>query len=446
MNPADLIDGRYRLERLVGTGGMAEVWLAEDTRLGRWVAVKVLLPLTGDDLGTSLADEARVIARLQHPNIVAAYDAGETNGRHFVVLEYVNGYTARQLLESQGPFGEAEVVRLGSQLASALQYAHQQDILHSDIKPENILLTETRVAKLADFGTAEAVSRTLTAEQAREILGTIAYLAPEVLQGGNASPASDVYSLGLTLYELLLGRLPFAGASPAAIAAQRLSSPAPPLRSLVPNASPQMEALIARAVAIRPAERFQSAGQLGGALRGVPAQTAGQLTSRVRTVVPPPPLVVTRQPQRRAATGRVAAGLPPPGGPNAGLLSGAIAVVALGLGAAAIGAYIYLSSSDDNPDTEPTPAPSPTGAASPLPTASPTRTTVATATPSPTKEPSPSPSPSPSVTTAATSVPPSQTPPPARTPTPTPPAGPSATATATAKATLPPNITPSPTP
>ena len=432
MNPADLIDGRYRLERPIGTGGMAEVWLAEDTRLGRWVAVKILLSLTGDDLGSNMTDEARVIARLQHQNIVAAYDAGEVDGRHYVVLEYVNGYSVRQLLESQGPFTEAEVVRLGSQLASALQYAHQQGILHSDIKPENILLTESGVAKLADFGTAEAVTRTLTPEQAREILGTIAYLAPEVLQGANATPAADVYSLGLTLYEMLLGRLPFSGASPAAIAAQRLAAPAPPLRSQVPGASPQLEQLLGSAVSIRPEDRFQSAGQLAGALRGVP-QRNGNPTGRDRPVVvaPPPPRVVTRAATttRRAPTGRIvtrAEMLPPT--PNNGLIIAAVSAVVLGLGAAAVGAYVFLSNGDDPNGPSPTPAVSATvpGTVSPLPTNSPT--------PEPTEKPTETPTPTRTPTEEPTNTP---EPSPTRTPT---------AAPATATPTQQPNNTPSPTP
>ncbi len=432
---------------------MAEVWLAEDTRLGRWVAVKILLSLTGEDLGSNMADEARVIARLQHPNIVAAYDAGEVEGRHFVVLEYVNGYSVRQLLESHGPFTEAEVVRLGSQLASALQYAHQQGILHSDIKPENILLNESGVAKLADFGTAEAVNRTLTPEQAREVLGTIAYLAPEVLQGANATPAADVYSLGLTLYEMMLGRLPFAGASPAAIAAQRLASPAPPLRSQVPAASPQLEALIASAVAIRPEERFQSAGQLAGALRGVPQRTGnGNPTGRTRTVIAPPappPRVVTRTTtttSRRAQTGRIgsrAEALPPE--PNNGMIIAAVSAVVLGLGAAAVGAYIFLSNGDEPNNPSPTPAPSATvpGTVSPLPTVTattePTRQPTATEQPTeaPTATPSPSPSPSPS---------PTQQPPTATATVPAASPSPQPTATNPPQATQPPANTATPNP
>ncbi len=377
---------------------MAEVWLAEDTRLGRWVAVKILLARTGPEIGASLSDEARTIARLQHQNIVTVYDAGESGGRHYVVLEYVDGRSLRDLLEAQGSFSESETVRIGGQIAAALQYAHQQGILHGDVKPENILLTAQGVAKLADFGTAEALSRTVSPEQAREVLGTIAYLAPEVLQGSQATPASDVYSLGLTMYEMLAGRLPFPGSSPAAIAAQRLANPAPPLRSQVPSASAPLEQALAAAVATRPAGRPQSAGQFAGMLRDAGARPANPTS---RTILPPPPPQVVTRTTQRMDTGRTRRPAPAPvsAGPNVPMLVAAGAVVIFGLGAAAVGAYILVIGGGDD-DTPPTPTPT-TAPATAEPAATPSATKPA-ATQQPTATPSPSPSPSPTATASPT--------------------------------------------
>ncbi|MBK7330618.1 MAG: serine/threonine protein kinase [Dehalococcoidia bacterium] len=180
MNASDVIDGRYRLERLLGTGGMAEVWLAEDQRLRRWVAVKVLheqFSGTGSELVAAFEREATVIARMQHQNIVGVYDAGSHDGRRYIVMEYVHGYSLRQLLETQGRMTEAEAIRYGVQIASALHYAHGQGVVHCDIKPENVLINEAGVAKVADFGVAETLTRTMAPGQAQDLLGTIAYLA-----------------------------------------------------------------------------------------------------------------------------------------------------------------------------------------------------------------------------------------------------------------------------
>ncbi|MDZ7728130.1 MAG: serine/threonine-protein kinase [Dehalococcoidia bacterium] len=233
MSPSDIIEQRYRLVRVIGSGGMAEVWLAEDLRLDRNVAVKVLTETVNDaeagELAESIQQEARTVARLQHPNIVTVYDAGVVENRHYLVMEYVEGQSVRQMIEASGHLDQAEAIRYGEQVAAALQYAHEQGVVHCDVKPENIMVTPQGIAKVADFGVAAQVTRTMTPDQARDILGTIAYLAPEVLQGQPSAPASDVYSLGLTVYEMAAGQLPFTGATPALVAAQRLANPAPPL-------------------------------------------------------------------------------------------------------------------------------------------------------------------------------------------------------------------------
>ncbi len=403
MNPSDVIEQRYRLEHLLGTGGMSEVWLAEDTRLSRWVAVKILrdsLADREDELVDTLLQEARVVAKLQHPNIVAVYDFGTHEGHHYLVMEYVAGSSARQLLQSRGRLPETEAVRYGVQTATALQYAHEQNVVHCDVKPENILVTEQGVAKVADFGVAESVSRTLAPEQMREVLGTVAYLAPEVIQGSGTDARSDVYSLGLTIYEMVAGRLPFSGTNPAALAGQRLGAPAPPLRTFAIDASPVLESVLARALAISPQDRYPTAGAFATALSGVPA---GAMRQSVPVAVAPPP-------PRRRDTSLVRRGTTPPppasGWSATGIaaLTGAV-LLALGIG---IAAAVILSRDDDNNGGGGSETPSPTSTTEHAVTGTATATAEATDTPSPTSTPSPTPT-----TEAATATP-------TRTPTPSP--------------------------
>ncbi|OAI40970.1 hypothetical protein AYO38_00890 [bacterium SCGC AG-212-C10] len=441
MNPSDVIDARYRLERLLGTGGMAEVWLGEDLRLGRWVAVKILRETLGDadeDIVGGIQREARVIARLQHPNIVSAFDAGEFAGRHYLVQEYVHGYSLRQLLETQGRFTEDETLRYGTQIAGAIDYAHQQGVLHCDIKPENILVNENGVAKITDFGVADTVTRTLSPEQARDVLGTIAYLAPEVIQGAPSTPQSDVYSLGLTLYEMAAGRLPFAGANAAAIAGQRLGTPAPRLRQFAMSASPQLEEVLARALSLSLADRYRTAGDFANALRRVPPP-GSHVTAPIAAPPGRPPRLTgpaAAGQVRRHNTSRIvhragAVAPQPEKHSNVPTLIAVAATVLFALGAGTVAAIILTGGGDgDGGNTEPTPTISltavPTTEATPT-TAPATRPPSATVAPSATSTTPPPPT--------ATSAPPTATATtPANTPTTAPPTQPPPTVAPTAPA------------
>lgn len=390
---------------------MAEVWLAEDLRLGRQVAVKVLhasfSDVTDAETVAAFEREARVIARLQHSNIVGVFDAGTVDGRRYIVTEYVRGPSLRQLLDGHGPLPEDEVLRIGLQVASALKYAHGQGILHCDVKPENILINESGVAKLADFGVAETITRTLAPGQARDLLGTLAYLAPEVIHGAQPSPRSDVYSLALTLYEAVAGRLPFEGGTPGAIAGQRLAVEAPPLRSKAPAASLGLESVLATGLAIDPGGRFPDAATFADALR----RASGGGPRPARQAVPPAgngPLPPARS---RHTTARVARRVAPPP-PAQGGVSGYAVLLILGVVLGAVGAGIIVAAllaggDDDGAGPLPTPSPSPT-----VTIASPTAQDPPTATA--TAEPSPSPSPSPTRTAT-----PARTPTPAASPEPT---------------------------
>ena len=406
---------------------MAEVWLAEDLRLARPVAIKLLRDGTSDahdsDLISSLDREARVIARLQHPNIVGVYDTGVFEGRHYLVMEYVQGYTLRQLLDARGQVPEADAVRYALPIAAALQYAHEQGVVHCDVKPENILISEQGVPKVTDFGVAETITRTLSPEQARDIVGTIAYLAPEVIQGANADPRSDVYSLGMTLYEMVAGRLPFAGATPAAAAGQRLAMPPPPLRSFNREASPELEAVLARALAISPAARFPTAIEFAAALRRASVRPAAQAPATrqgpIAAVPVPPVRSSAQQASRRNPTARVTRTTiqqrPPPRNGGGISAAGVAAILGIIIVAALGGLVAALILTHQNGTSN--------AASSPTATVQPTQVATATALPP---------------TAAPTNVP-TLTPTPVPTFTPTPPA---ATATAHATPTTRPNKSP----
>ncbi len=398
-----VLDERYRLERLLGTGGMGEVWLAEDQRLGRWVAVKLLREDAAGGGGAGIEREARLVARLQHPNIVALYDAGHANGRPYLVMEYVHGLSLRELLEARGgSMAETEAVGYGVQVAGALSYAHSKGVFHSDVKPENVLVGEDGTAKALDFGIAQTVNRTLSTSEARSILGTVAYLAPEVIQGLEPDARSDIYALGLTVYEMVAGRLPFGGSGAAAITGQRLVMPAPPLRTLAPRASAELESVLARALAIAPAQRFGTAAEFGNALQGTRhgagTATAAVVVRRARPAAPGPPVRALRQRPSRAPMFAAIA------------IAGAVAVVGGTVAALVLGG-------DDGGSNAPPPttiatlpasaAPSPSitatrAAATPTPPAD-TPTPAATAT-TPTNTPALTPTVRPTVATTVTAT------------------------------------------
>ena len=260
---------RYAIERPIGAGGAAEVWLAQDRLLGRQVALKRLRPEPGmtDD---ALEREARILAGLSHPNIVPVHDLAEVEGVRYLVLEYVPGRSLREgMLEA--PLSEAAAVGLGVQVAAALDYAHERGVLHNDVKPDNILIDDAGTARLTDFGIAEAHAHTLTPTEARELMGTVAYIAPEVIQGEAPTKCSDVYSLGVTLFEAVSGQLPFR--SGLAVLANPGAAAAPDLREFAP-VSAEFARTIGRALAPGSKARFATAGDFAAALeRGSGNQT-----------------------------------------------------------------------------------------------------------------------------------------------------------------------------
>jgi DNA-binding NarL/FixJ family response regulator/tRNA A-37 threonylcarbamoyl transferase component Bud32 len=257
-------DERYSLEKLVGSGGMAEVYLAHDRELDRDVAFKVLKGQYSEheQFVERFKREARNAALLPHPNIVAIYDRGRTeDGAYYIVMEYVAGETLKERIVRDGVVPPAEAAAVALQVAQALGAAHERGVIHRDVKPQNILLSEWGEAKVTDFGLARAVSAvTLTQDSA--ILGTTHYLSPEQALGQSASPQSDLYSLGVVLYEMLTGELPHDAETPVGIAMKHISGELRPPREVNPDVPEGINAVTLRLLARDPKERYQSAAEL----------------------------------------------------------------------------------------------------------------------------------------------------------------------------------------
>jgi tRNA A-37 threonylcarbamoyl transferase component Bud32 len=314
---ADRVLGeRYRVVRHLARGGMAEVYLAHDELLDRPVAVKLLFPELADDASfvERFRREARAAAGLNHPNIVSVYDFGEDDGAYFMVMEYVEGETLRDIIRSRGPLPSEEAAGISADVAAALAAAHRHGIVHRDVKPGNVLVSD--MVKVADFGIARAGDPRESLTQTGAVLGTATYLAPEQAQGQPVDPRPDNYALGVMLYEMLAGQPPFRGDTPVAVAYQHLSeTPVPPSQHNA-DVPPALDAVVLKAMEKDPARRQQSAQELrdellAGRDGGAAAMAATAVVPPVdpsgaaSTVVLPGPVAVDDQPER-SAVGAVA--------------------------------------------------------------------------------------------------------------------------------------------
>ena len=291
---------------------MAEVYVAEDQLLNRTVAVKVLFPeLAHDDAFVErFRREARAAASLNHHNIVSVYDFGEDEGSWFIVMEYVEGRNLRDIIRAEGPLDPARAAQLAAEVAAALAAAHAQGIIHRDVKPANVLIaSEAGTVKVADFGIARAAGARQGLTMPGTVLGTATYLSPEQAQGAEVDFRTDVYSLGMVLYEMLAGKPPFTGDSPVAVAYQQLSQTAPPPSTHNAEVPPALDAIVMRAMSKNPDERQATADEIREELLTIDRAVGDPEATAF--IAPPPPVDSTA-----VIAGGSTAVLPPPVDPD----------------------------------------------------------------------------------------------------------------------------------
>jgi serine/threonine-protein kinase len=382
--PGDLLAGRFRLDELIGRGGMATVFRAWDTQLGRPVAVKLLRPeiVTDPDLALRFRREAHAAAVLHHPAVVGYLGSGTDGGQPYLVMELVDGDDLATRIRREAPFPTATAVRIAADVASGLAVAHARGIVHRDVKPGNILIDGESRARITDFGVAR-----IAAESESTIpgttLGSVHYFSPEQARGLPTTPASDVYSLGLVLYEMLTGTRPFSGETTAAVALARVGAPAPHPRHVEPTLPTDLDAVVARALDPDPAARYPNGGAfadaLGPSIATVPA-------AQPAAVDPTSTTARFRVQAVRPATGRPERGIAAP-------LLGIAAAIALLFGGfaafAALGAGPQesptLAEASDKPGATPLAAP-PSETPAPAPSDPPASLSP---TPDPTAQPAP---------------------------------------------------------
>jgi eukaryotic-like serine/threonine-protein kinase len=274
----EVLSDRYEVEELVGTGGMSSVFRAHDRLLDRKVALKVLHQQFTDDADyvERFRREARAVAALSHPNIVTVIDRGEHENRQFIVFEYIAGENLKALIERRGAAPVTTALELAMQIARGLSFAHQQGLVHRDVKPQNVLLNGDGQAKVTDFGIARSLDVQHGMTQTGTVLGTSDYIAPEQAQGHRVDEHTDVYSLGVVLYELLTNEVPFPGENFVAVAMRHINEPPPPIRDKRPDVSPRLEAAVQRAMAKRPEDRFQTMADFCRELEACLAEAQGR--------------------------------------------------------------------------------------------------------------------------------------------------------------------------
>ncbi|MCW2975992.1 MAG: serine/threonine protein kinase [Actinomycetia bacterium] len=354
-----LIAGRYRLDELLGRGGMSEVWAATDTELGRRVALKLLAPHADT---ARFEREARAVASLGHPNITQLYDYGEEEGRPFMVLEYLPGGTLEEHLRAGRPLPDEDTRRISAELAAGLAHAHARGVVHRDLKPANVLFDEEGRAKLADFGIARMAAGEGTLTEAGTVLGSAAYISPEQAAGAPASAASDVYSFGVMLYRMLTGRLPFESNDPMELVTLHRDAEPPPLTQFRDDAPALLESTATAALEKDPADRPADGAALLDAL-GVPAGFSSITTSTSRGFDDPGATSVLPV----ASSPRAQAPIRPPRRSRMPLAIAALIVLILAGGALAYEVTRPASGSTPS-DTTPITLPKPTTIASTQPT------------------------------------------------------------------------------
>ncbi|MGI9952342.1 Stk1 family PASTA domain-containing Ser/Thr kinase [Moorellaceae bacterium AZ2] len=265
-----ILDGRYEIKEALGGGGMALVYRGQDRLLNRSVTIKILREQFASDRNfvARFQQEAQAVARLSHPNVVSIYDVGQEEGLHYLVMEYVEGNSLKEVIDQRAPLPAQEAVDIALQICEALEHAHENGVIHRDIKPHNILITKQGRVKVTDFGIAQAVSEA-TMTYTGTLIGSVHYLAPEQARGESTGVTADIYSLGVVLYEMVTGQVPFNGDTPLSVALKHLHEEPRLPRELNPNIPPALERIILRALAKDPARRYPSAASLRADLRAL---------------------------------------------------------------------------------------------------------------------------------------------------------------------------------
>lgn len=269
MSDKNVLAGRYELIEKIGDGGMAIVYKAKDRLLKRFIAVKILKPEFVQDIKfvENFRKESHAAASLSHPNIVSIYDVGQEGSINYIVMELVSGKTLNELIKEEAPMDYRKAADITKQVASGLSAAHKKGIVHRDVKPHNILMTEDGIAKITDFGIAKAVTNTTIVDSGKDnVMGSVHYFSPEQAKGANVDEKSDIYSLGIVLYEMLTGKVPFDGDNPVTIALMQINEPVTPPSVFNHNVPPGLERIVMKAVEKQPKNRFDSADEMIDAL------------------------------------------------------------------------------------------------------------------------------------------------------------------------------------
>lgn len=295
-----ILGGRYQIKRPLGEGAMAVVYESEDTHLHRSVAVKVLRPefATNEHLLNRFIIEAQATAKLSHENIVQLFNMGMDGGYYYLVIEHVKGKTLKQHIEDLGALTAEESVEIALQMCDALIHAHDNGILHRDIKPQNILWYDYGKVKVADFGLARFSTQASMHTEPGAIMGSVLYLSPEQLEGKNLFDSSDLYPVGIILYECLIGQPPFTGENGLEVALQHLQKPMPSVLDIRPDLPPELDKLIQKVTAKNPTERYLSARALKGSLLEV-RKRLQEMEAKKRIITPPPAQLKVKRKKRR---------------------------------------------------------------------------------------------------------------------------------------------------
>jgi serine/threonine-protein kinase len=305
MNTVELLANRYSLKEKIGSGGMADVYLAVDTKLNRNVAIKILHTRLASDtvFVERFKREAHAVANLNHPNIVSIYDWGQHNSSYFIVMEILSGKTLKQIVQEKGRLNTHEAIEYAIQVCSALSYAHENKVVHRDIKPQNIVISPDGHVKVADFGIARNGDESATMTQAGTLMGTPQYFSPEQAQGYPAGNTSDIYSLGICIYEMLAGNPPFSGDSAVSIAYKQVHDIPEKLSEIRHDIPEDLEKVVFKALAKDPEERYLNANDLAADLRkiisGIPVRIDNGFDSQKTVFMPQSDATTSARPKRQ---------------------------------------------------------------------------------------------------------------------------------------------------